>query len=234
MKRQVLLAIVLFGLLSPAFSQNIYWIDNDGTTSWADAKSNTPLSGAAATTLAEANANAQAGDLINMRGGNYLTKVEPVNSGTSGNPITFQRYMEEDIVFDGIDNCVRLSNVHYVVVDGMSCYRTTANWVHILNGSTYNIIKNSRFVTAFTWGGVALDAGTNHNTILDNYFEGTCSRDTPFPGNPPNGQGSDFSKGGPGDFITHSNTGYDLIEGNEFILGGTHYAITGESNNCIY
>ncbi len=230
-KIQVLFSIVLLGLFSPAHSQVVYWVDNDGAATWIEAQSSTPLSDVEATSMAEANVNAQAGDLIFMRGGNYVTTIEPTNSGTSGNPITYQRYLDEDVVFDGISKCVDLNNKHYIIVDGIGCYRTDKSWVSISNGGSYNTIKNSTFETAYNWAGIGLASGTHHTSIINNSFLATCTRTTPYPGDP---EGVDTDAGGPADHILQNGTKYDLVEGNYFGQGGFHYAITGKTSYSIF
>jgi hypothetical protein len=84
-----------------------YWVSPTGTATWVNAQSETPLSGAACCSLATATANAQAGDLINVRGGTYRSPLTPVNSGTSGAKIIWRNYNSEYVlisnnaVFDG-------------------------------------------------------------------------------------------------------------------------------------
>ncbi len=234
MKRKVLLFIFLLGLFGSAYCQNIYWVDNDGAATWIQAQNSTPLSGAAAASLIEANANAQPGDIIFMRGGNYFTTIKPSNSGTSGNPITYQQYMDEDVVFDGILLCIDLDAISYIVVDGISCTNTTDAWARIRDNSNYNTIKNSIFDVSISYAGIAIANGTHHTSIINSKFRGSCSRTTNYPGGPPNGQGTDNEAGGPTDFIFINGSNYNLIEGNDFAEGGFHYAVSSKGNYTVY
>lgn len=213
-------------------SPSIYWVDNNGTASWAQSQSKIPLSGSMATSLATANANAKAGDLIYLRDGRYNTAIIPKNSGTKTSPITFKRYSNESATFDGLSRCIELSNKHYVIIDGISCFRTTGAWAEIKDGSSYNEIKNSHFDTAFNYTGMGITTDAHHNKIQANSFNATCSRTTPCPGDG-SGKGSCFTEGGPGDsiYMTGNN---NLIIDNDFLQGGTHYAITSKGSYNIF
>ena len=84
---------------SQAGAPDPYWVSPSGQASWAAARSPTPLNGAAACSLDTANRNAQAGDLIYLRGGRYTGDVYicPSNSGVRGSPITYRAYERETV-----------------------------------------------------------------------------------------------------------------------------------------
>lgn len=73
-----------------------YWVDNNGTeTTWANCQNVSPMSGTSACTLATANKYASAGDTVYLRAGTYNISgngINPTNSGSSGNRITFEAY----------------------------------------------------------------------------------------------------------------------------------------------
>jgi PKD repeat protein len=155
-----------------------YWVSPTGTASWANAKSATPLSGAACCSLSTANANASAGDTITLRGGTYSMNISPARSGTVGNRITFEAYAGETptITVDeaGGRQAIKLIGKQYIKIDGITSSRSLA-FFFIGYGSCYNEIVNctfdrSSFIyslglignvdTAFNKG-----AGSNHNWI---------------------------------------------------------------------
>jgi hypothetical protein len=86
-----------------------YWVSPTGAASWANARSATPLSGAACCSLATANANVQAGDTVYLRGGTYYPTgrnycIHPGRSGTPGNRITYQNHSGETVIVDGANS----------------------------------------------------------------------------------------------------------------------------------
>jgi len=103
-----------------------YWVSPTGTAAWASAESTTPLSGTACTTVALAASNAQAGDIVYFRGGNYTGGLAPTGSGTSAtNRITFAAYNGESPIFTtpklGAQYCgLSLSGNSYVLVTGLT------------------------------------------------------------------------------------------------------------------
>lgn len=71
-----------------------YWVTPDGSSAWAEC-ARTQDSGGKYCSLPSANANAKAGDIVNLKGGVYSTLtglglINPSNSGSAGNPIVFQ------------------------------------------------------------------------------------------------------------------------------------------------
>lgn len=80
-----------------------YWVSPTGAATWANAESGTPLSGVSCCSLTTANTNAGPGDTIYFREGTYDCSgdaINPTNSGTSGNVITFSGYANETVTFD--------------------------------------------------------------------------------------------------------------------------------------
>ena len=110
-------------------SGSAYWVSSIGAASWASSYSSTPLSGAACCSLATANANAQAGDTVLLRGGTYTLNsggIAPSGSGTdASHRIIFAAYPGESPVltsgspgqdYYGID----LEGNSYILVTGFS------------------------------------------------------------------------------------------------------------------
>lgn len=175
--------------LALAQTQNIYWVDDDGIATWANCSGSTPLSGTSACSLATANTNAVAGDIINMRGGIYTNQtIQPSNSGTSEARIVYQAYAAgETPILDDTGEVVGppygygvlIDRKDYITIDGIEI-RNQEYLVTIQNGADYNEVKNSVIhdpILSLTMSaGVAVaikdpqanDGGSNHNWIHRN------------------------------------------------------------------
>lgn len=125
-----------------------YWVSPAGTAAWQNARSDTPLAGAACCSLATANANAVAGETVYLRGGTYGTSLKPVHSGTAENRIVFQGYGGEVPLFTvneaGGRWAVKLQGVSYIKIDGLSSINSGA-FFFIGYGACYNEIANCTF-----------------------------------------------------------------------------------------
>jgi len=89
------ISLILFLLCFPTLTLagNIYWVDDDGSTTWAQCQSETPLRGSSCCSLSTANSNASAGDRVYLRAGTYTitgTGIDPTNSGSADNLITLR------------------------------------------------------------------------------------------------------------------------------------------------
>lgn len=134
-----------------ATALNYYWVSPTGAAaSWAACKSDTPLSGASACTLAQANAGALAGDTVWLRSGAtpYAESISPTNSGSAESRITFAGHPNETPTFTVTDDvlryAVRLSGDDYVTVRGIASEGSYA-FFFIAYGSDYNEIAYSTF-----------------------------------------------------------------------------------------
>jgi PKD repeat protein len=129
-------------------SVGTYWVSPTGTATWANAKSATPLSGAACCSLSTANANALAGDTVYLRGGTYGIALAPANSGTAGSRILFQAYGGEVPTFKvneaGGRWAVKLQGRSYIVIDGITSDGSAA-FFYVGYGSCYNEFRNCSF-----------------------------------------------------------------------------------------
>jgi len=80
-------------------SGNVYYVALDGNDS------NDGLSvDTAWRTIDKANRNLQAGDTVYVRGGTYNEIIEPWNSGTEGEPITYMNYNGENVKIRGSED----------------------------------------------------------------------------------------------------------------------------------
>src|SRR5580658_2063887 len=107
----ILAMFLLFsGLMLPGVARAAtYWVSPTGAAAWSACSGSTALSGAAACSLAIANANAVAGDTVYIRSGTftlsgYTPGIGPTNNGTSSsNMIVFWGYPSDPTqpVFSG-------------------------------------------------------------------------------------------------------------------------------------
>ena len=142
MKKRVLIIFIIFiivivvGFVSAAD----YYISPIGTASWSQCINiNTPCS------LSTANANAQAGDTIYMRGGTYTgQQIAPSNSGTANNNrIIYQNYNNEVVTIRDADTPLLLSNRNYVTITGSASQNiiiTNCDKYLTMDNGDYNIL----------------------------------------------------------------------------------------------
>ena len=162
-----------------------YWVSPTGAASWASACGDAPLAGSSCASLATANANAVAGDVVYLRDGAYDRTLQPARSGVSGSPITFSAYGTETPTITVLDDAhgrwglyLRLRN--YIKVRGVKFSGCLA--FYALYGSSYNEIAWCEFTTSggFIYStaiicdtNLGLETGgtpSNHNWVHHNKF----------------------------------------------------------------
>jgi hypothetical protein len=153
MKRFLLLVFII-SIAFPAWADT-HWVDDNGAAaSWAACQSESPLSGASACTLAQAFANAVAGDTVYLRGGTYASQGDKVaaNSGSAGNKITLSGYLTETVTITG-NVAFDFSDRNYWVIQKINFTGITTNAtgydgvVNLIN-STYCEVRNCLFDAA--------------------------------------------------------------------------------------
>jgi len=136
MVRKVEMIRLLVLLIVLSISTNAYsvtaWVDNNGVAAWG-ACQGAPKSGAAACSMATANANADDDDIVYLRTGTYNTSIAPANSGSSGHEITYIAYNSEVVTITGVNLGVDLKYRHYIKVDGIRIL-STSYWVSLSYG----------------------------------------------------------------------------------------------------
>jgi hypothetical protein len=200
MLRLLLLALLVAHTSSPeqirlrthaAVGSPEYWVDDNGAAaSWAACLSATPLSGASACTMTQANANAAEGHTINFRAGTYNTQIAPTADGTYANRITYQGYNGEapEVTNVGSNACVQLTGRDYIKVTGFILHDCN-QLINLTGGSSYNEFANNVIrvgtgtanigINIFTLNAVAGTANS-HNWFHDNtiYDGGYVNQDT--------------------------------------------------------
>jgi len=123
------LNIIGFGIQTRSVeaSSSIYYVAKNGSDS-NNGSINSPW-----LTINHAAQEATAGSTIYIEAGTYNEKVVPLNSGTAGNPITYENYNNETVIIDGaglsynnwsglfdIDSDVTGRAMNYITVEGLT------------------------------------------------------------------------------------------------------------------
>jgi hypothetical protein len=176
------------------------------TRPWSECTSAT-----SACSLATANSNAKAGDVICLAAGSYSTGIAPVASGTASAPIT---YVAAGGVakITGVSTGISLANVSFVEVDGVTV--DDVQRFFELRSAKSCWIRNTTFHDASAYSGATID-----RTSLDARITGCTFVDAPHA--PVTATLDEESR--PADYVT-SEGDRVLFSGNKF--GTTsHYAL---------
>lgn len=123
-------------------------------------------------TLSGAAAAAQAGDVVLLRGGTFQEILSPPRSGAPGNYITFKSYPGETATLSGVNSpAISLLNRSYLIIEALTV-TDVLGWGRV-ESSSYNILRNNRFVRATaagTTGGLKFVKSTA-NRVLGNTFD---------------------------------------------------------------
>jgi hypothetical protein len=245
----VLLSLIVIAVffVTPAASagdgSNIYWVSTNGSASWSNCESSSPLSGTSACSLSTANSNASAGDTINLMSGTYAG-IEPINSGTSLNKITWQEGSGQTAIL----NCtepdpigqftwgIYLNGVSYHIIDGIDVdcqYGNDRKWIQMNYGAHHNEIRN------LTMKRAARNVGNNGVHIKDSNGNGSthnwihhCTLYDAGYINSSNCQ-DEGAVMKIANYNEDYNSGYNTIEHNIMYWGGHHVIETFSPYNII-
>jgi len=217
----VILALMLSLVFIQAGYAAVYWVSTNGAASWANARSDTPLSGMACCSLTTANANVIGGDTVFLRQGIYNSGVyiHPSHSGTSdNNQIRFQAYDNEDVTITESAYGIRLSGHAYICVSGIRFFNIRI-FFYIRAASHHNRIGYCQFDTRHpnsgSWQGGLIFEQSTHNHIHDcTFFRWAYDTYSAHRGGL-----LDIGNSGQGD---EDASYYNLIERNVFAYGGHH------------
>ena len=174
-------------------------------------------------TIGKANSTMQPGDTVYVREGTYTNqRIQPANSGTSGNYMSYLAYPGETPTLDLSGNpAIHIQNRDYIKVDGFIIEANgQSSWINA-EYANHNIISNNvmKYASDATHG-ITLKQ-SSYNRFVNNVFE-THGVDPD-----PEGSGLDAMK-------LHEGCNYNLIEGNHFnegmhsvlnVAGGHHNVI---------
>lgn len=118
-----------------------------------------------------------AGDIVYIRGGNYNIRINPGQSGSSGNPITYAAFPNEIPLIQGVsatENIINITNVNWITVKGLHVTyninhtqpaqqngKWRWNWVNI-GGSASNIVLEDLVVIKDTFDDPGGDYDANY------------------------------------------------------------------------
>jgi len=240
MKRLFLIAVFL--LIPTIVFGATYYVDTDSVGGTASDSNNGTATNTPWLTISKANSTATAGDTVYLRAGTYSEYINPSNSGTSGNPITFQRYSSdaEYSVILSASYGAYWTTKDYITIDGIYFYNNTSRWTEI-DDSDYIIFQNCKFYSPGDlyngYGGMRFTDCTQVK-ILDNIFEDAGrGQFTYWPDSCETIWNADGSFAGtscnagaaPGDHIVLRTTDYVLVEGND-ATSGNEIVINGDGN----
>ncbi|MGG5741905.1 carbohydrate binding domain-containing protein [Bacillus cereus group sp. IBL03679] len=122
MKMMLSVSIISFLFVAPPgkivkATGTTYYVATTGSDSNNGTSLSTPFQ-----TIQHAASVASAGDTVYIRGGTYRETAIPANSGTSGNPITYQSYNGETVIVSGNDVVTGWS------LDNGSIYKAPMSW----------------------------------------------------------------------------------------------------------
>jgi hypothetical protein len=192
-------------------------------------------------TISKANQVLEAGDMVYIRAGTYSitgSGIDPANTGTSGLPITYSNYNDEEVEFIGdSDGCfaVDLNSDYgtirsYIIVKGMT-FTNFYRHMWILRGS-HNEIAYCKFQGLYpradngtAWRGSTIYRNAQYNHIHHNIFSdyGHFLNE--------NDNGVVFELGN--EYADDDNTSYNLIEYNTLYHGGHHVMGVGGNHNVV-
>jgi len=199
---------VLIFLVALPFASSDYYVSPTGTASWAEC---TDI--AKPCSLDTANSNAVAGDIVFMRAGSYNQHIEPRNSGTSSNKITFQGYNGETVTIHDTAYGIFLDGNEHIAVLEIDFYNLDKfMW---LDSANYNTIAYCTFDQGrdVGWSGSKIYRSSTNNWIHHCEF----SRYGYYTGDD---IGSVIDIGTEED--SSDQTQYNLIEDSTFYSGGHH------------
>jgi xanthosine utilization system XapX-like protein len=231
---QVLIGLVgvLVGVVGVQAQTPMYWVSPSGAATWANARSVTPLAGAAACSLATANANASAGDTIVLRGGTYNTAIQPAHSGTGIDArIIYQAHAGETPVITGANLIsIFLNNgASYIKVSGITV-RDVERWLHIYRGSSYNEICYCRFEPHAEIA-IRIHRGEESAApCVHNWFHHNVAYGQGWVGNTWNDEGNIMQIG---TLELDGHSGNNTIEDNILYHGGHHIVETWSPYNVV-
>lgn len=214
--------------LVSAASANTYWVSPTGSAAWSSCVGATSLSGSSACSLATANTNAAAGDLVYLRSGTYTQSgsgngIEPSNSGTSSsNMITFEGYPSDSsqpIISGGLYGIDLDGGNTYISVLNVEFLNQTNDWALITEGANHNQVANCTFEVTIVEGAPTFFIGPEsdlkfptHNWVHNNQFIYTGSADGTEGKGCTDGGGDDLDIGQSGG--TYGDTTGDMSNNN--------------------
>src|SRR5262245_5454261 len=103
---RLVISIFLFGWSNLLFATD-YFVGGAGASDSNPGTASQPFA-----TIQKAASVAQPGDVVNVRSGTYRETITPTNSGTGGNPITYQAEPGATVIISGANPVTSAWSVH--------------------------------------------------------------------------------------------------------------------------
>lgn len=180
----LLVSLLLTTALAGSASAATYWVSPAGTASWLSSRSDADP-GTNYCSLSTANTNAQAGDIVYLKGGiyNYAniydSAIAPLNSGSPGNLIIFRSAPGETAELKGAYGTrmwgLFIDGNSYIQIDGI-IFSDFSDYI-IRNGATHIEVENSTFrnvTSPYRGGGLQIveesSGGNNYNCYVSDIW----------------------------------------------------------------
>ena len=190
-KNKIITALAILLILPIIVSATNYYVDKNSIGGQCNDNENPGTITNPWCTINKANTMLQAGDTVYIRQGIYSDNdgnaiINPDNSGSAGNPITYTNYQDEEVILRSITdsnlNRGALINKNYIMIDGLKFDNIDQSqsqmdyFIYIPSNKHHNIIKNCVMkYLSDNWAsysdGIIMQEGANYNQILDNVIE---------------------------------------------------------------
>ncbi len=131
--------------------------------------------------LGKANSDLVAGDTVILMDGSYITQIDPSQSGTAGNRITYRAQNSRMAILAATNPRIEMSGRHYITLDGIKA-SDGRRWA-IANFASNITINDCEFVDfssgSYETGKFRGSGGNLHitNSRFDNHIDGIHIRD---------------------------------------------------------
>ena len=164
----VLIAFVAIAILAGSASATTYYVSTSGSSGNTGTQA-LPWS------LAKANSTLTGGDTAIIADGSYSTQINPSQSGTAGNPITYQAQNSRMVLLTSGNPRILIDNRSYITIDGIKASNGSQRWLHG-NNASHITINDCEFQGDGVDGG-SFETGRFQNsggyiTITNSYFDG--------------------------------------------------------------
>jgi hypothetical protein len=140
----IILIVVYAGFTVATADAAVYFIDKNSGNDSANGSA-----GSAWKTIAKANNTLKPGDTVIIKKGTYSEGINPQNSGSNGNPITYKSDTDGVLIVGSGNNYPVLIRKNYITIDGLSIKRAnlpSGNSANILIYGNNNKIVNCNII----------------------------------------------------------------------------------------
>ena len=142
----IMLIVFYAGFIFDTADAAVYFIDQNGGNDSANGSASSAWK-----TIAKANTTLKPGDTVIIKKGTYSEGINPQNSGSNGNPITYKSDTDGVLIVGAGNNYPIQINKNYITIDGLSIKRANSpsgNSANILIYGDNNKIINCNIINA--------------------------------------------------------------------------------------